>query len=526
MSSDPPQLSRVPTASQTASRRASARLGFWVVGLAFLGGWGYYLSNLPSWRAIELPWLHGLILATAVVFWWQGRLGAGWLKQSLRRLSLGLALACAGTMLGQSYLDNARLFFYLGLTACLALLFVAKRQLGPSPPGQIFLSTLILFGLALAGIDLATHPSHRVTMESIERRVFSYAVARHDPAAFGRWWQYFTEEWFKSRAQLQMPDSRRILPFRLKPNSEARLFGSVVRINSLGFRGRDFDREKQGAYRIVALGESTTMGCTLRAEDEPWPDVLERLIRERLRPPRPVQVINAGVPAYALVNNLQRLAGDILPLEPDLIISYHGYNGFPYLDVTLPPVLGPPPPMFIDRPIHLFARLEYRLKLRRYLRRTSPSRSEIARFAADSPRALDTPLAQHYRQLVAAAQTNHFKLVVATFSLAVNTASDPEVINFYRQGFPYVDDVIRCNVVHNEIVQLLARPQPQVYFADVRAGLDGRHEKFIDLVHYTQEGRQQLAENMLAAIQPILAEDLPLTPPTAPSEPGDGRVGR
>ena len=481
--------------------------------MAFLGGWGVYLSYLPNWWELELPILHGLILVTAVVFWLHWRLGEGRLKRGIQWLCLGLALACAGTMVAQSYRDNARLFFYLGLLACVALFFLVKQWLGPWAPGQIFLNTLILFGLAITGIDLVTHPSHQVTAASVDRRIYSYAVARHDPAAFGRWWKYFTDEWFNSRAQLQMPDPRGILPFRLKPNSESRLFDSVVCINSLGFRGRDFEREKHGAYRIVALGESTTMGCTLRLEDEPWPDVLERLIGERLRPAQPVQVINAGVPAYSLANNLQRLADDILPLQPDLIISYHGYNGFPYLDVTLPPVLGPPPPPFINRPIHLFARLEYQLKLRRYLRQTARSRGAMGPFAVDPREALDTPLAQNYRQLLAAAQTHRFKLVLATFSLAVNASSDPEVINFYRQGFPYVDDVIRCNAVHNQIVRQLSRDQPGVYLADVRSGLDGCHKSFIDLVHYTQEGRNQLAENMLAAIQDILIEDLSLTAP-------------
>ena len=60
-------------------------------------------------------------------------------------LCLGLALTCAGTMVGQSYRDNARLFFYLGLLACVTLFFLIKQWLGPWAPGQIFLNTLILF---------------------------------------------------------------------------------------------------------------------------------------------------------------------------------------------------------------------------------------------------------------------------------------------------------------------------------------------------------------------------------------------
>ncbi|MGO8677876.1 MAG: hypothetical protein ACLQVX_18660 [Limisphaerales bacterium] len=43
---------------------------------------------------------------------------------------------------------------------------------------------------------------------------------------------------------------------------------------------------------------------------------------------------------------------------------------------------------------------------------------------------------------------------------------------------------------------------------DTHPGLDGLHEKFIELVHFTEEGRQQMAETMFAAIRDILDEDL------------------
>ncbi len=43
---------------------------------------------------------------------------------------------------------------------------------------------------------------------------------------------------------------------------------------------------------------------------------------------------------------------------------------------------------------------------------------------------------------------------------------------------------------------------------DTHPGLDGEHEKFIDLGHLTQEGRQQLAENIFAGIKEVLEKDL------------------
>ena len=113
--------------------------------MAVLGGWGVYLSYLPNWRELELPVLHGLILVTAVVFWLHWQLGEGRAKRAIQWLCLGLALACASTMVGQSYRDNARLFFYLGLTACVALFILVKQWLGPWAPGADLPQHMILF---------------------------------------------------------------------------------------------------------------------------------------------------------------------------------------------------------------------------------------------------------------------------------------------------------------------------------------------------------------------------------------------
>jgi lysophospholipase L1-like esterase len=371
-------------------------------------------------------------------------------------------------------------------------------------------NTLLLMCLGLPVIDLATRPNRQVQNQPDNRRLYSFEAARKDPVSFEIWWRHFTEEFFKCRTLIQMPDPNGRLPFRLKPNSEAPLFESLIHINHLGFRDEEFDRDKRGAYRIVALGESTTMGCTLKPEDIPWPKVLEQLIQQRLHPGRRVQVINAGVAAYSLVHNLIRLADDILPLQPDLIISYHGYNGFDLIDPSLPAVIGPRPPAFVDRPIFLLAQFEYRLKLRHFVRHYVTRRQDPGQLPVLKSRALQIPLADYYRQWIAAAQTNHVKLVLATFNLAVNSTSAPQVVAFYRQAFRYVDDLIWCNEIHNLVVEQLVKGQSGVYFADTRPKVDGAHEKFIDLVHFTQEGRDQLAANIFTAIRPILMQDLGL----------------
>jgi lysophospholipase L1-like esterase len=100
---------------------------------------------------------------------------------------------------------------------------------------------------------------------------------------------------------------------------------SLAHVNSLGFRGPDTPREKpSGKYRIVALGASTTYGIGL-ADEDTYPAQLEAALRYSL-PSIDVEVINAGLVSATTAESLHRFFTDILPLSPDMIFIYHGYN--------------------------------------------------------------------------------------------------------------------------------------------------------------------------------------------------------
>ena len=148
----------------------------------------------------------------------------------------------------------------------------------------------------------------------------------------------------------------------------------------------------------------------MNRDDQPWPEVLEQIIRERLKPSRPVEVINAGIPAHTLVNSLSRLAPDILPLKPDMVVCYHGYNGLHYLYGAVPPRHGQQPPPYVERPVKLFANLEYNLKMSRFKR--SLAQKPRATWSASTP-LLDTPYAKAYEHLIEATRTNAIRLAIA-----------------------------------------------------------------------------------------------------------------
>ena len=99
----------------------------------------------------------------------------------------------------------------------------------------------------------------------------------------------------------------------------------MATINSLGLRGPEFAPKDPQEFRILSLGESTTWGLKVRYE-EAYSSLLEDelpSIKGRF-----VHVINAGVPAYTLLQGLTYLRLHGLALEPDAVLIYFGYNDF------------------------------------------------------------------------------------------------------------------------------------------------------------------------------------------------------
>jgi lysophospholipase L1-like esterase len=416
-------------------------------------------------------------------------------------------LSCAAFVwLGAGYFQNQRREFYAGLLATLAVLALCRLWFHWSAVGAQAINTVILVLVGLPVVDAAIRPQSRLVVRPETcRRFYSYDAAKGDPSAFERWGEYYTSQLDRLGRDVFTAVPSSMLPFRLRPGSVGMMVNCPVRINSLGFRGPEFSASKDGAYRIVALGESTTFGMTIQAEDKPWPEMLEQIIRQRLKTRRPVQVINAGVPAYNISNSLYRLPREILPLHPDMILSYHGANGFYLIDKSVLPPMGPVPPVYRERPVKLAADAEHRLRM--LLFRYHARQRNVSATPPVPP--LNTQYAAAYRQLIQCARTNGVRLALANFSMAVNPDSDPSVIAFYMGGGARsAQAFVRANAVHSLIVSQLAAEHPEVCFVDTHPHLDGDHEKFIDVIHLTDEGRRQLAENIFAGIRHTLEQDL------------------
>lgn len=96
------------------------------------------------------------------------------------------------------------------------------------------------------------------------------------------------------------------------------------RINSLGFRGPEFSRDKKpGVTRIFCVGDSNTIGLEA-PEDVTWPATLGRVLAAHS--PSQFEVINAGFAGYISFNYLMLIQQELLNYSPDVIVIYGGVN--------------------------------------------------------------------------------------------------------------------------------------------------------------------------------------------------------
>lgn len=134
----------------------------------------------------------------------------------------------------------------------------------------------------------------------------------------------FSMEMWKYAVALKQPVADPRLSFAHRPNTSAFLMGVPFAINSAGLRDREFTREKPaGVYRIVWLGDSTTVGWGVPLEGTA-PKLLERDLNAS--PAGRVEVLNAGVGNYDTVQEVEHYLTIDRAFHPDLVILEYFIN--------------------------------------------------------------------------------------------------------------------------------------------------------------------------------------------------------
>ena len=124
--------------------------------------------------------------------------------------------------------------------------------------------------------------------------------------------EYASPEMWKSNPGPLLPGQAFI--DRFKPRLPYR-----VSVNQLGFRGADVPlRKGSGTSRVLCLGDSYTFGAYVD-DEATWPAALETILREK-EPDRSIEVINAEISGFTIVDELAFLKEHGLDLEPDIVV--------------------------------------------------------------------------------------------------------------------------------------------------------------------------------------------------------------
>jgi len=441
---------------------------------------------------------------------------------STANLLLGVALVAGAELAVRGHLSGNLAAFHAGLllaAAGIAALAVRVRRSGRrrAAPLAVGASLLVAFSVAELALHALSQDSEPQTVAS----TWSFTKAGGDPAVYQRWRADHAAAW----RLLSGLGANRTGNFG--PGARLRLDGTDVVIGPHGFRGGDAGPTDADAYRIFVLGGSSTFGATLLPGDRPWPEVLEALIRETLSCSVPVRVVNAGLPGQSLARSQGRLERDVFPRRADLIVIYHGPDGFAELTEAVPETRFEPPSVAKPRASRAIAALERDLERRSTARRWRRAREALP--AASDLR--ETDYASKYRRILVKSRARGVAVALATFNLAVELDSPEAAIRFYEGAVPRVREWILANRLHDQLVRQMA-----VSYAarsiDTSANLAGAYDDdaWIGPTHPSQLGRERLATNVLEGLRDLLEREprpgcaprgrpaaQSSTPPTAPS---------
>lgn len=349
------------------------------------------------------------------------------------------------------------------------------------------------------------------------RAVYAFSAAKKNPHAFSAWWDYFVKEVVKANKVIHQDDAAKKLPHTLVANVDTKFHEGHIHINSLGFKGPEIPKNKGDAFRIITIGESTTFGQNVFANSQPWAEVLQELIDEKLDCNCRIQVMNFGVNAYVLKDGIELLSRNMDWAEPDVVLSYFGWNGVNDLGIDssfhLPPI-----PMNTDKPVSratfVYRQIQSKLSLCLTGLREVISWKVLLNWFVDTSAAekqiweqlTNSTYYKTYEQLVHLANKNRFALFLISFNTAVVCDSPVEAIQFYQGPFPGVRSTIQLMSYHNQMIHYLAKKNSNVYYVDSSKNILGQYDDdiFLDIVHFTPKGDRRMAHNIFHSLLPFL----------------------
>lgn len=326
----------------------------------------------------------------------------------------------------------------------------------------------------------------------------------------------------RERSRLTVPGTMPLLYYRHTRLERALVrdadYFGWVHTNRHGFRGAAISEQKPpGVFRIMAVGASTTFDTQVRADSATWPARLQYWLGQRA-PGMRVEVINAGVPAYGLLDAIIRLQTELHRFSPDLMIVYHGHNELNGAfmraehDTGLVPTPDEAPPVspwthWLSRHSLLYTKLLLRFELLRL-------RDRGARFASTATgasRAQDA-LAQGERKFerdlssflaVAASMHIPVALIEPLHVTGTSGVPSPAQVQVWQHSIPYAspEHVLEGYRRFTSVIHRVGRRNGVPVLPTQSFGLVG--EQWYaegDPIHFNDQGADRMASHLASAL--------------------------
>jgi lysophospholipase L1-like esterase len=288
--------------------------------------------------------------------------------------------------------------------------------------------------------------------------------------------------------------------FVLVPGEYPRVGAPPIQVNSRGFVGPEFEEPRApGVVRIVALGDSCTFGQGSGVETYP----AQLAIRlNNGSDTRRYQVINGGIEGLNSELAFRRLVTKIIPLKPDIVTVYLGWNDLMKFD----------PAGQVERPgLAIVTRVLDRLWLIKGMRKlvffyirprlsapaTGPA-SRTGAFSSYRPSVFENNL----RSIVRTARKAGGTVLLVTLPSVVSDDMTLDDIRRSNVIFPYypsayaVRDYVDLIAAYNRSIREIAEVE-KVRLVDLARAIDGRPDRrqlFFDTMHPNQRGRELVAD--------------------------------
>lgn len=283
-------------------------------------------------------------------------------------------------------------------------------------------------------------------------------------------------------------------------------FGAIT-INSRGFRGPEIAMPKPaGTVRIAFLGASTTYCAEVSSNDAVWPQLVTAGLQQHW-PNVTFDFINAGVPGYTASTSLKNLRTRVAPLDPDIIVIYHGTNDLSANSFDLAKREG----VVTERSeqklstFSHYSLLWYLLEKNLMVVANQAQSDKVTGKITYDEAALTKPFEADLRALVAASQKTAQRVYIATFATQMRKGQPADrlkqaaVTSLFYMPYMTLENLLAGFAAYNRVIDQVAADSGAVLIGGEDT-IPGDPAHFADSVHFTDAGSRIMARRVLDAM--------------------------